>query len=69
MKLVWRVVRGHPGDNPGANRWFLKSASIQMPPPGGGICGRLTQDLLLGCLQGGYGRGPPVVHERSTLLN
>ena len=24
-----------------------------MPPPGGGICGRLTQDLPLGYLQGG----------------
>jgi hypothetical protein len=26
---------------------------VQMLPPGGSICGRLTEDLLLGCLQGG----------------
>ena len=32
----------HPGDNPGVYRWFIKSLPIQMPPPGGGICGRLT---------------------------
>ena len=31
-----------PGDNPGANRWFLQSTPIQMPPPGGGICGIMT---------------------------
>ena len=43
----------HPGDNPGANRWFLKSTPIQMLPPGGSICGRWTWDLPLGCLQGG----------------
>ena len=28
---------------------------IQMPPESGGICGRLTYDLPLGCLQGGGG--------------
>ena len=43
----------HPGDNLGTNRWFLQSTSIQMLPPGGSICGRLTQDLPLGCFQGG----------------
>ena len=32
----------HPGGNPGANRWFLQSTPIQMPPESGGICGRLT---------------------------
>ena len=26
-----------------------------MPPESGGICGKLTQDLPLGHLQGGYG--------------
>ena len=31
-----------PGDNPGANRWFLWSTSIQMLPPGGSIGVRLT---------------------------
>jgi hypothetical protein len=31
-----------PWDNPGAKRWFLESTPIQMPPSGGGICGRLT---------------------------
>ena len=41
----------HPGDSPGASRWFLKSTPIRMPFPGGGI-GRLTLDLPLGCLQG-----------------
>jgi hypothetical protein len=41
----WRRRGGkedHPGDNPGANRWFLQSNPIQMLLPGGGICGRLT---------------------------
>ena len=28
-----------------------------MPPESGGICGRLTYDLPLGCLQGGSGGG------------
>ena len=32
---------------------FFDSTPIQMPPLGGGICGRLTQDLPLGCLQDG----------------
>ena len=44
----------HPGDSPGANRWFLKSTPIQILPAGGGICGRLSPDLPLGCLQGGF---------------
>ena len=35
-------VAAHPGGNPGANRWFLESTPIQMPPESGGICGRLT---------------------------
>ena len=39
--------------DPGANRWFLKSTPIQMPPQSGGICGRMTEDLPLGCLRGG----------------
>ena len=29
------------------------ASPIQMLPPGGSICGRLTQDLPMGCLQGG----------------
>ena len=41
------------GGNPGANGWLLYSTPIQMPPESGGICGGLTQDLLLGCFQGG----------------
>ena len=32
----------HSGGNPGANRWFLGSTPIQMPPESIGICGRLT---------------------------
>jgi len=40
-------------NHPGANRWFLESTPIQMLPPGGGICGRLTYDLPLDYLQGG----------------
>ena len=43
----------HPGDNPGSDRWLVQSTSIQMLPPGGSICDRLTKDLPLGCLQGG----------------
>ena len=43
----------HPGDNSGANRWFLKLTPVQMLPLGGSICGRLTKNLPLGCLQGG----------------
>ena len=46
----------HPGDNPGANRWIRQSTPIRMLPPGGSICGRLTYDFPLGCLQGGYPR-------------
>ena len=42
-----------PGGNPGAYRWFLQSTPLQFPPESGGICGRLTSDLPLGCLQGG----------------
>ena len=42
----------HPGGNPGANRWFLKSTLNQMLPPEGSICGRLTQDVPRGCRQG-----------------
>ena len=57
-----RVVN-RPGGNPGANRWFLKSTPIQMPPESGVICGTLTQDLPLGCLQGGPAR-PLQVHPR-----
>ena len=32
---------------------FLSQIFIQMLSPGGSICGRLTYDLPLGCLQGG----------------
>jgi len=32
----------HPGDNSGANRWFIQSTPVPVPPPGGGICGGLT---------------------------
>ena len=46
------ALSSHPGGNPGANRWFLLSSPIQMPPELGGICGRLTGDLPLGSLQG-----------------
>jgi len=37
-----RSTPNHPGGNPGANRWFLQSTPIQMPPESGGICWRLT---------------------------
>ena len=43
----------HPGGDPRANEWFLQSTPIHMLPPGGSICGRLTSDLPLCCLQGG----------------
>ena len=46
-------VNRRPGGDPGADRWFLESTPIQMLPPEGSICGRLTRDLPLGCLQGG----------------
>ena len=36
------MARRHPGGNPGANRWFLQSTLVEMPPESGGICGRLT---------------------------
>ena len=49
----WRV---HTGDNLEANRKSLKSTPTQMLTPGGSICGRLTSDLPLGCLQGGWAR-------------
>jgi len=42
---VQSPVRPHPGDNPGADRWFLQSTDstpMQMPPESGGICGRLS---------------------------
>jgi len=39
-----REARGSPGGNPGANRRFLLSTPIQIPPESGGICGRLTSD-------------------------
>jgi hypothetical protein len=39
----------HTGGNPGANEWLFS----QLPPESGGICGRSTPDLPLGCLQGG----------------
>ena len=42
----------HPRDNSGANRWFLLSFPVQMLPPEGSNCGRLTQDLPMVCLQG-----------------
>ena len=35
-----RTTGFHPGDNQGANRWFLYSTPTQMLPPGGSICGR-----------------------------
>ena len=41
----------HHGGNYWANRCFLESTPIQMPPESGGIWGRLTYDLLLGCHQ------------------
>ena len=50
--LEWLQVY-RPGGNPGANRCFFNSTPTQMLPPGGSICGRLTEDLPLGCLQGG----------------
>ena len=33
---------------------FFWSISNKMPPPAGSICGRLTSDFPLGCLQGGF---------------
>jgi len=73
QKNVCKVAASrHPGDNPGANRWHLKSTPIQMLPPGGSICGRCyprnfrfapelpTSDVPLSCLQ----RGPD--RRRST---
>ena len=48
----------HPGDNPGANLCLSKSTPINMLLESGGICGRLTCDLPLGCLQGGSTRTP-----------
>ena len=32
----------HPGDTPGESEWLLDSTAIQILPPGGSICGRLT---------------------------
>jgi len=32
---------------------YFESIPIRIPPESGGICGRLTQDLPLGYLQGG----------------
>ena len=52
-KALRRSVPLHPGDIPGENRWFLQSTPIQMLPQRGSICGRLTSNSLLGCLQGG----------------
>ena len=46
-------LQNHPEDNPWANRFPIWSTPSQTLPPGGSICGRLTQDLPLGCLQGG----------------
>jgi len=51
--MAFRSALPHPGGNPGANRWFLRSTPIQMPQESGGICGRLTYDLPLGFLQRG----------------
>ena len=42
-----------PGGNLGAERQLLDPTPIQMLPLRGSICGRLTWDLFLGCLQGG----------------
>ena len=47
-----RCVHIHPGDNPGAHRWFLESTPIQTLPPGGSILARSPSDLPLSCLQG-----------------
>ena len=62
---IWIHLRekgdGHvtpPWRHPVANRWFLLSTPIQMLPPGGSICGRLTQYLPMGCLQGGSTKHP-----------
>ena len=38
-----------------------------MPPESGGICGRLTQNVPLGCLQGGCPRFP-ALSERIKLV-
>ena len=37
-----RGLGHHSRDNPGPNRWFLKSTPIQVLPPGGCIYGLLT---------------------------
>jgi len=47
------VNPSRPGGDPGAKRSFLSSTPIHMLPRRGSICGRLTYDLPLGCLQGG----------------
>ena len=52
--MAMMVARIYIGDNPGANRWFLKSTLTQTLPPGGSIYEKLTSDLPLGCLQGGF---------------
>jgi hypothetical protein len=41
-----------PGGNPRAKRQILISTPIQMLPRRGSICGRLTRDFPMGCLQG-----------------
>ena len=56
----------HPADNPGANMWFLSSIPLQMPPESGVICGRLTQDLPLGCLQSGCAFPPEQQRPRAN---
>jgi len=47
-KGVETEVGCHPGGNPGANRWFLQSTPIQMPPESGGICGRFDLRFATG---------------------
>ena len=59
LTLIRKLLPHRPGGNPGANGWFLQSTPIQMPPKSGGICGRLTYDLPLGCLQGGCSDADP----------
>jgi len=56
LSVMWRK-QIRPWGNSGAKLKFLESTPIQMLSPGGSIRGKLTQDLPLGCLQGGGGRG------------
>ena len=52
-RLFRRRCASPPWRQPRGKLMFSESTPTQMLPPGGSICGRLTEDLPLGCLQGG----------------